>query len=209
MPTSTFHNLPENKQKRILTAAINEFAVRDYESALISNIIKEAQIPRGSFYQYFKDKEDLYRYIFQKIANDKIAFMSEELKNTQNLPFIDLISILYERGIAFALEYPKYIQISRFLFAKQDTLFDDIIRPNNELAIKYYQGYIENDQAQHRIRQDIDSYQLAKLIANLLMQTSTQVLYDHNDYDFDVIKRDVNTIISVLKKGIETDENNV
>ena len=66
MPTQTFFHLPKEKQKTLLKAAINEFTQHSFENASINQIIKEASIPRGSFYMYFRDKEDLYFYLLDQ-----------------------------------------------------------------------------------------------------------------------------------------------
>jgi AcrR family transcriptional regulator len=71
MPKSTFFHLPEEKQKRLLEAARIEFSRTSLQDASIANIVKIAEIPRGSFYQYFKDKEDLYFYYFSSLRKDK------------------------------------------------------------------------------------------------------------------------------------------
>ena len=71
MPTSTFFHLPVEKQKRLLEAARIEFSRTSLQDASIANIVKIAEIPRGSFYQYFKDKEDLYFYYFSSLRKDK------------------------------------------------------------------------------------------------------------------------------------------
>lgn len=62
MPTRTFFNLSQEKQQRLLEAARLEFSRVPLHEASISKIIASADIPRGSFYQYFNDKEDLYYY---------------------------------------------------------------------------------------------------------------------------------------------------
>jgi len=62
MPTRTFFNLSQEKQQRLLEAARLEFSRVPLYEASISKIIANADIPRGSFYQYFNDKEDLYYY---------------------------------------------------------------------------------------------------------------------------------------------------
>ncbi|AEV94938.1 TetR family transcriptional regulator [Pediococcus claussenii] len=67
MPTKTFFNLTQEKRDRILKAAEKEFARVPLYKASISNIVKTAKIPRGSFYQYFEDKEDLYGFYFRLI----------------------------------------------------------------------------------------------------------------------------------------------
>ena len=48
-----------------MVAAENEFLENSFDAASINRIIKEAAIPRGSFYQYFESKEDLLIYILK------------------------------------------------------------------------------------------------------------------------------------------------
>lgn len=65
MPKSTFFNLDKVKQQRLLKAGFQEFSRVPVYAASISNIIKLAKIPRGSFYQYFEDKFDFHAYLIQ------------------------------------------------------------------------------------------------------------------------------------------------
>src|SRR5699024_11492266 len=48
-----------------------EFSRVPLFEASSANIVKEAGIPRGSFYQYFDDKVDLYFYILKQYAAEK------------------------------------------------------------------------------------------------------------------------------------------
>jgi len=66
MPTKTFFNLKEEKRQRVEKALMHEFGKGSFEQASITNIVNEAKIPRGSFYQYFVDKEDAVTYLIHK-----------------------------------------------------------------------------------------------------------------------------------------------
>lgn len=68
MPKQTFYNLPEEKRKRLVDAAIDEFTIHSLREASITNIIKQAEIPRGSFYQYFEDLDDLFFYLIKRFV---------------------------------------------------------------------------------------------------------------------------------------------
>lgn len=70
MPKVLFFEINAQKKERILKAAIQEFSSRKYAEASINQIIKEADISRGSFYQYFEDKDDLYFYIISTVINE-------------------------------------------------------------------------------------------------------------------------------------------
>ena len=65
MPTTTFFNLPPPKREKLLQAAVAEFARKPYGEVSVNRIIQGAEIPRGSFYQYFADKTDLFRYVLR------------------------------------------------------------------------------------------------------------------------------------------------
>lgn len=71
MPNNTFHNLSDEKKENIFIAAYKMFNNNKYEDVTIRDIIKEANIPIGSFYRYFKDKDDLYIYML-KLGENKI-----------------------------------------------------------------------------------------------------------------------------------------
>lgn len=82
MPKQTYFHLPKDKQDTLIQAAKKEFSRVPLHEASIANIIKEAEIPRGSFYQYFEGKEDLYYYLLNQISeknnNRFIAFLKEK-----------------------------------------------------------------------------------------------------------------------------------
>lgn len=80
MPKKTYFNLDEDKKLRILNAAKEEFSRVPLLEASISNVIKIAGIPRGSFYQYFENKEDLYFYYFDTIRQNQSKRFVEVLK---------------------------------------------------------------------------------------------------------------------------------
>ena len=80
MPSETFFNLSKEKQQRILSAARKEFSRASLNEASIANVIKEARIPRGSFYQYFQDKDDLYYYYFKTLRRDSHRFLIQVIQ---------------------------------------------------------------------------------------------------------------------------------
>lgn len=79
MPKETFFNLKEAKRDKIEKALINEFSRVSFEQASISNIVAEAEIPRGSFYQYFEDKEDAIKYVIEKFIRIEHKKMNQFL----------------------------------------------------------------------------------------------------------------------------------
>ena len=75
MPTSTFFRLPEEKRARLIGASWNEVSQVRFSELSINRIISAAHIPRGSFYQYFEDKEDLIRYLLEDMREYFISLL--------------------------------------------------------------------------------------------------------------------------------------
>ena len=65
MPTATFFRRPEEKRTRLIEACWGELTRVRFTDVSINRIIAAARIPRGSFYQYFEDKEDPIRYLLE------------------------------------------------------------------------------------------------------------------------------------------------
>lgn len=63
MPTKTFFNLPAEKREKLLRAIRDEYARVPVDEVSINKIVHAAEIPRGSFYQYFSDKQDMLAYL--------------------------------------------------------------------------------------------------------------------------------------------------
>ena len=78
MPSATFFHLPPAKREKLLQCAQEEFSRVSFDEASINRIVHQAEISRGSFYMYFTDKADLFRYLLQCYL-DELTQMLEEL----------------------------------------------------------------------------------------------------------------------------------
>ncbi len=107
MPKSTFYKLPEPKKQQLLKAAYQEFSLKNLESASITLLVKKLGIAKGSIYQYFDDKEDMYLYLLEYAEQRKNDIYERSFKLTYaNLEqaFVGLNLI----GLKFDLNFPDY-----------------------------------------------------------------------------------------------------
>jgi len=103
MPKDTFFRLPREKRERIIDAAGMEFRRVPYGDTSINRIIKTAEIPRGSFYQYFEDKHDLFLYCLSKKYEEIMENLKEILVRCGGDCF-RFIDALIDRFILFYRE---------------------------------------------------------------------------------------------------------
>lgn len=95
MPTKTFFNLQDEKKNKIIEVSKNEFSRYSFYDASINRIIKEAGISRGSFYQYFNNKEDLFIYILDDYKNIIIQWIKEKVKDNK-YDIFELLLLVYD-----------------------------------------------------------------------------------------------------------------
>ena len=105
MPSTTFFHLPAEKRERLLAAARAEFVRVPYEDASINRMIREAGIPRGSFYMYFTDKEDLFHYLMESYGQQLVEQVEDGWTGTAAIcfrPFWTCLTICRPTGTATA-----------------------------------------------------------------------------------------------------------
>jgi AcrR family transcriptional regulator len=101
MPRKTFFNLPDEKKLMVINASKKEFSRVPLANALVANIIIDAKIPRGSFYQYFDDIEDCFYYVVDeyskdiktKLLNNLKEYKGDIIKSYHNL-FIYILDLI-------------------------------------------------------------------------------------------------------------------
>lgn len=99
-----YRQLPAEKRRRILDAALEEFAKKDYKSASTDDIAARAGISKGLLFYYFKNKQSLYL----ALAEETKGRIESHLKLQEMRQITDFFDIL-EFGIQKKLHYLKNI----------------------------------------------------------------------------------------------------
>ncbi|MEL7624768.1 MAG: TetR/AcrR family transcriptional regulator [Clostridiales bacterium] len=198
MPTDTFHRLPAEKKQRIFQAAVQEFARCRFSEASINQIIKQAAIPRGSFYQYFAGKEDLYLYVLQEISKEKLDVYNGFTSADPELSFLEVMEQAIPAIFVWADEHDDYNKIGlRMLQDDSSFMRETISKMSDSIGIMY--DVIKEDQAKGRIRRDIE----AESIVDLLQMVSTALLREYFDLkDQKVVMDKIKLYFDILFQGL-------
>jgi len=185
MPQQTFFNLPDEKRQLILDLAIEEFAQHDYKNASISNLVARAGIAKGSFYQYFEDKRDLYLYLIQ-IAGE---------------------------GARFEFSNPLLAQVAyRALFSDRP-FGDDPFNQLQDMVMAYYLSLVQLGKSQGVIEGDLDDSLVVFLLSTIFNNFGKFVLESQKIAPTDLASgsvdyRSVNMdelagqLIAILQRGL-------
>ncbi len=121
MPKETFFNLPEDKRQRVLEEAVQEFAAHTYHHASLSQIVERSGIAKGSIYQYFEDKFDLYIHVLTQALTTRMEFI--EMAIASQGPCPDIFSTLeasFIGSLTLFRENPHFAAIASNLVLETD-----------------------------------------------------------------------------------------
>lgn len=199
VPKETFINLSDEKKEKIFRAAVDEFAAHRFSEASINQIIKSAEISRGSFYQYFNDKEDLYLYVITEIGKEKLAVIERVGQPDLDADFFQAYMYIFEVALQWAKERPLYNQIG-MLMEVDNSEFIIKLRALSAKAFEMLKGMVERDKQRGLIRQHLDSDLIVDVFYTLQMQMLKEYVREGN---YDGMKQKVADILELLKHGIK------
>ena len=152
MPTETFFNLAEEKRSRIIGVAVDEFAKQPYLSVSISEIVRRAAIAKGSFYQYFEDKKDLYLHLLSLGMAQKLALVNQFKPSKNSLKTFDYLCWMIQASVQFEFQYPRMARIAYRAFVEEIPFPQEAVELTNQGGAHFFkyliaQGILHDDVA--------------------------------------------------------------
>jgi AcrR family transcriptional regulator len=202
MPKQTFFHLSKDKQETLITAAKKEFSRVPLHEASIANIIKDAGIPRGSFYQYFEDKDDLFYYLLNQVS----------IKN--HLRFISVLQDkngdLFETFIAnfqFMLEVHRDQEHKNFFknvylnmnYKNEKTLANNVYEENQKT--QYFNTIQLIDTSKLNIHDEHELHHVLKILMGITFQNLVQLFV--KEYSDEEALKNYLIQIDLLKRGLQ------
>jgi TetR/AcrR family transcriptional regulator len=215
MPKNTFNNLPEEKQAFVLAAAIKEFAAHPYAAVSISAIVRKAGIAKGSFYQYFKDKQDLYITLIKKGTEAKLALLNELPRLDPTSDLFDTLKRQFLGTILFELKNPD---LARVLFRAfiEDVPFPEMTEElRRRGTTQFFKQLIAQGITQGEVAIWVDPetaaflmesvfYQFGKHLIRRLGLRNTQSSYQ-SIMDDEYIAQVLDNLMDLLEAGMKSD----
>ena len=221
MPKQTFFNLADKKRQRITELAIAEFAHADYENASISNIVKQAKIAKGSFYQYFEDKKDLYLYLIDLGSQQRMAFIQESREarkpKGKKRNFFQELRWLFGVSTQFSMQHPQLNQIINRAAYSDSPVKEEALRHIQVAAKQPICDLVEKGIANGDLRPELDidlaTFMIVTAGNNLRyfipekLEIDTQKLAESADIEIDMraVERIFDELIQIFERGMGSD----
>ncbi len=215
MPKQTFENLPQEKRDKLFDAAVVEFARVRFSEASINQVVKGAGIARGSFYQYFHSKQDLFAYVLARIAQEKMDMVTHLPPPGPDADFEEAMAYMMHSAIAWAREQPLYNRVGMLMMYDESDFIKQLLQtafaPPREPAdglqaaartgMAHLRGLVERDKALGRIRPDVDSQLVVDVLTSLMAAPGTMDQYYKDGSEETALSR-LHAICKLIKEGI-------
>ncbi len=208
--TDAFKRIAEEKQERVFRAAANEFASNGYQKASMNSVVKEAGISKGSLFQYFPTKLDLFEKVVAVATHRAKGFLRETRNSTSGLSIDKRLGDLLKAGFDFIDKHP---QLSRIYFGMLhsgsspfgSTRLQVLHRQGIEFLTKILEEATENGE----LRDDLDLPRIAFLLNGVMQQLLHSYYTENLDSGLglyrgegDEIERWMQTAIDFIINGI-------
>ncbi|MGB2992118.1 MAG: TetR family transcriptional regulator [Paenisporosarcina sp.] len=201
MPKQTFIKLPIDKKETLIHAAKKEFSRVPLFEASIANIVKEAGIPRGSFYQYFEDKEDLYYFLLDEYSQRLRRRFISILKK-QNGDIMETFIESYEMMLINlqSIESRQFFR-NAFLnmnYKSENTLTPEVNQEQLKTRLAEVVALVDHDKL--NITDEMELIHVFKIMKAVTFQNLIQVFA--KDLSIDDSLRNYKLEVNLLKKGL-------
>lgn len=168
MPTPTWERLPARRRQTVLRAAEAEFAARGFSHGSLNVIAREAGVAKGSLFQYFEDKADLYAHVSDlashRIRADMEAVIPELGFETG---FWAALGRLAHNWVDYFAEHPVELAVTAAVNLEPDIAARSAVRQVvNRHYLEVLRPLVVDGQINGDIRPDAD---LDALLALLLL----------------------------------------
>jgi AcrR family transcriptional regulator len=85
---------PETRREEILKAALELFREEGFEKVSVESIAKKVGVAKGSFYNYFKSKEEVFEAVIADTASQNLVLVKKQLTDIEIGPKERLVTYI-------------------------------------------------------------------------------------------------------------------
>lgn len=178
MPKQTFFKIGGDKRERLLRQAALLFAERGLNQTDMAELASRAGIAKGSLYNYFDSKEDLYLYV----CRDGLERSRQAIYGTMD-PAWDTyrqVDHIFRQGARFVLDNPEYLILyTNIASAGMERFSEQISLEVEHYTAGHLKHLLRRDAAAGNVRADLDVNLIAFMINSLYIVFMTSLVSSH------------------------------
>lgn len=178
MPKETFFKITPDKRERLLREAARLFAERGFNQTDVAELASRAGVAKGSIYNYFESKEDLYLYVCQ----DGIERSRKAVYGDMDLSW-DIyrqVDHIFRQGMQFVQAHPEYLILyANISSAGMERFSERISLAVEKFTADHLKRILRRDVQRGLVRDDVDVKLAAFLINSLYIVFMTSLVSGH------------------------------
>jgi AcrR family transcriptional regulator len=152
-------------KKRIIESAITVFAKKGYHQAKMTDIAKEVGVSKGTLYQYFKSKQDLFEAVvqipFRKIEEEPLSELLES-GNLLDITSNSFYDKLWSTPLFFSEpSWPPSLMFEIVSEASRNPELANSLQSMYDEALTYLTTFFEDQKEKGIIRREVNVHNLA------------------------------------------------
>ena len=156
--TKMFLQLDEEKRERVLGAAINEFADKNYNNASMNVVVKAAGISKGALFKYFKSKEGLFAFVYRMALGRVKDYLRQVRDESAAEDFFSRLEKVMLAGLDFIHHHPGLAAIYyRIVFTGDSPYKREIVEEVHRESLEFIESLIKKGIERGELRPDLDS----------------------------------------------------
>jgi AcrR family transcriptional regulator len=178
MPRNTFERIPEEKRERFLREAARLFAEAGFDRTDMAELARRAQVAKGSVYDYFDSKEDLYLYVCRDGLERSRRAVYGEID--QHGDVYRQLRHIFLQGMVFADTHPEYVAMYvNIAAAGMEKFADQVSLEVEQRTADYLKRLIREGIAQGLVRPDVNVNLVAFVINSLYIMFLASLVSRH------------------------------
>ncbi len=101
-----FYDLPQEKRQKMMNAGFRVFAQNSYKNSPMQEIADEAGVSKALLFHYFRNKQELYLFLWEEAARITIAAL-DEYHCYEPGDFFDLMDRGLQAKLQLMAQYPE------------------------------------------------------------------------------------------------------
>jgi AcrR family transcriptional regulator len=166
LPTVTWARVDPARRAAVIEAAESEFGAHGFSGGSLNVIARRAGVAKGSLFQYFADKRDLYAFVTD-IASQRVRSYMEDLirELDPDRPFFEFLTDLLDGWVAYYAEHPHERALHAAVTLEVDTDARISVRSvSNRHYLEVLRPLVRSAQTRRDLRADADTDALLSLL---------------------------------------------
>lgn len=204
----SFTGLPQDKQEKIIDAALSCFGANGYKKASVSDIAARARISKAMVFHYFGTKKGLYLYLVTLVGQfmtDAFTKALPQLLDPKLSDFFDRVRLSTRLKVALMKKHPAFLSFANAMYVEKHP----DVRPDVEALMAKGEAFRRQVAFggidSHKFKDGIDPEKIMKMLT-WMAEGYISEFPANKQYDIDALAAVFDDCLEIMKKNFYKEE---